>query len=119
MGNTCSSNNYDGESSKSMLFEGHETPPPPLSGCYSGIALMRRKEHASRKHHRWAEGGKCDSVQRSLFALAIVVSNPCIQYSWSTESGYSVNERFQTLTLRRGFKPELLIDLPPGFSVNT
>jgi len=28
-------------------------------------------------------------------------------------------ERFQTLTMRRGFKPELLIDIPPGVDENT
>ncbi|KAK8822690.1 hypothetical protein WA556_001584 [Blastocystis sp. ATCC 50177/Nand II] len=103
MGNTCSSSNYDGENSTSMLFEGRETPPPR-----SPSPLSKENDNQEKS----IDGKKGTGV----IPYRDYSSNS--QY-WSTESGNSVMERFQTLTMRRGFKPELLIDIPPGVDENT
>ena len=48
MGNACSSSNYDGENSTSMLFEGREIPPPrspsPLSSLFFYIEFIVRRK---------------------------------------------------------------------------
>lgn len=122
MGNTCSSSNYNGESSQLKLFEGHDTPTQsstPFSGLPSYMEFIVRGKRMSGMYYRQAEGSEWVSVQSSRCTLTVVTFVPFIHCSGSMESGYSENDMFQTLTLRRGFKPELLIDLPPGVDLNT